>query len=238
MIKKIIFLTVLLSFFINNINAQEDYIEFDSIKSEFQRKKIIIKLALLSQLDVNSPSLQIGLEIKLSEFVGIHQEFGYVNNWLNPLYTLTDHNYSQKHKIKNGFKYILEPRFYLFNKDKIFSSRLFFAPALDLRYVVIQRKEWVTVNNSFQQNMRYNVRKLAYGFNLKFGFTTSIRKKIPIEIAVGLGARYVTLKNTLPANAIIGSGVNNFIFGRPKIEGNYWFPSAYFGMLLQLPVFK
>ena len=239
MIKKY-FLFIIISVFAININAQEEDIEFKSIKNNLERPTAIFKLSLLSQLDINSPSLQLGLELKLSKLIGIHQELGYVNYWFNPIYVALDQNFSQVAKNKNGLKYILEPRFYLFDKEKLFSSRIFFAPSLDFRYVVIQKKEWVSLNNNaYRRKMKYNIQRLAYGINAKFGFTTSIKKKIPIEMAIGIGARYVTLKNSLPDNSTISSGnSNNFLFPRPRIEGEFWTPSVYFGMLMHLPIKK
>lgn len=233
---------IALSFvFSYNINAQETEEEVlfeSSFSNHFERPKSMLKLALLSQLDFNSPSLQLGYEFKVHKNLGIHQELGYVNNWLNPIYALLDHNFSRKQKIKNGLKYILEPRFYIFGKDKAFSSRMFITPAFDFRYVVIQRKEWVTRNLSFQQNMKYNVQKLAYGMHAKFGISTSVKKRMPIEIVLGIGARYTTLKNNLPDDATTTRGSNNFLVPRPRIEGNFWSPSVHLGMLLHLPTKK
>lgn len=239
---KVTFLFFLFSIvFYNNSFSQDSEKELDSFRSinnEFNRPKLIYKLALLSQLDFNSPSLQFGLEISLSDRIGLHQELGYVNNWLNPIYTLIDHEFSKKIKIKNGFKYIIEPRFYVFNQNKLFFSKMFFAPAFDFRYVVIQRKEWLNVNNLFRQNFKYNVQKLEYGLNLKFGFTTSIKKLLPIEMVVGVGARYISLTNTLPFTSSVSQGANNFLVRRPAIEGSYFDPSIYIGMLMQLPFQK
>lgn len=232
------FIILFIIFLFSSVFAQEnevnDDIRFKTINLDYERPKLTFKLALLSQLDFNSPSLQLGLEFRLASWLGVHQEIGYVNNWLNPIYTLIDHSFSKRKKTKNGLKYIIEPRFYLFPKDKAFSSRLFFAPSFDFRYVVINRDEWVIRSNAFQQKLKYDVTRKAYGLNAKFGMTTSIKKKLPIEMIIGVGARYVTLINTLPADAEIFQGSNNFLIQRPSIEGNSWQPSAYFGMLLHL----
>lgn len=239
MINKILIIACLFSL---NLQAQQedevnDDLSFKSIENGLDRPKTILKLALLSQLDFNSPSLQFGLEIKANDWLGIHQELGYVNNWLNPIYTLIDHRVSQREKIKNGFKYLFETRFYPFNKNKAFAGRMFFAPALDFRYVDIQRKEWVRINNAYLQKIKYNVQRLEYGFNFKFGITTKVKKLMPIEMVIGLGVRYISLSNTLPENIEI-QGQNNSFVGRPPVEGSTWMPSAYMGMLLHLPTKK
>lgn len=241
MINKYLLLFISFSFCIG-LNAQENEndsdISFQSKSNEIVRPKAMLKLALLSQLDFNSPSLQLGLELKATKWLGIHQELGYVNNWLNPFYTLIDHSFSEKEKIKNGLKYIFDARFYPFNKESTFGSRIFFAPSFDFRYVVIQRKEWVTRANIYQQEMQYNVQKLAYGMHAKFGFTVAVNKAMPVDMVVGLGARHLTLSNNLPKDAQVSNGQNNFLVGRPNIVGNFWYLSAYLGMLLHLPIHK
>ncbi len=238
MTKKYLFITLCLLFSVNSFTQESDNddLSFNSIVNNIQRPKLIYKLSLLSQLDFNSPSLQVGLEVRLSDLVGLHQELGYVNNWLNPVYALIDHEFSKKEKIKNGFKYIFEPRFYFFSENKNETlNRMFFAPALDYRYVVIQRNEWITREMSYQQKILYNVSRMEYGLNLKFGFTTSVKSKMPVEMSFGLGARYITLTNTLPPYSSINQGANNFLALRPAVDGNFWNPSAYIGLLLHLP---
>lgn len=235
---KNLFLLLLSTFFVVASFAQEDQIvdeiHFNTINLEYERPKVIFKLALLSQFDFNSPSLQVGLEFKLTRWLGLHQEVGYVNNWLNPIYSVIDHNFSQLEKSKNGVKYIIEPRFYPFVSDRVFASRLFFAPAFDFRYVVINRAEWVTRNQAFQQYLKYDVTRMAYGFNVKFGITTSIKRKLPIEMIIGVGARYITLTNTLPDGTSVSNGSNNFLIQRPNVDAEFWQPSFYFGMILHL----
>lgn len=211
---------------------------FKSLDNEYKRDKLILSLSLLGQLDINSPSLSLGLDLKVNEWFGVHQELGYVNNWLNPLYSLLDESSSLKTKNKNGVKYVLEPRFYPFNKQKIFASRLFFAPSFDFRYVNIGRNEFVSrFNGSYTQKMKYSINKLAYGGLFKFGFTTKLRKFMPIDMTFGVGARYSTKYNNLPLDADVLNG-NNFVFANPTIKGNQWHPSVHFGLYLHLPVNK
>lgn len=237
MIKNYIIILFSTFCFVSTFAQEEEFtndVHFQTIDFEYERPKVIFKLALLSQLDFNSPSLQFGLEFKIAKWLGLHQELGYVNNLLNPFYTIIDHSISERVKIKNGIKYIIEPRFYPFISDHVFTRRLFFAPSFDFRYVDIQREDWVTRKQAFQQKMKYNVTRMAYGINAKFGMTTSIKRILPIEVAIGLGVRYVTLKNTLPADAEISQTSNNFFFSRARMEGDSWHPSFYFGMLLHL----
>ncbi len=241
MINKYLLFILSCSFFLV-VHAQENENDkdfaFQSKNNEIVRPKTMLKLALLSQLDFNSPSLQLGLELKATKWLGIHQELGYVNNWLNPFYTFIDHSLSEKEKIKNGLKYIFDARFYPFSKESTFGSRIFFAPSFDFRYVVIQRNEWIFRSNSYRQKMRYNVQKLAYGMHAKFGFTVALEKAMPVDMVVGLGARYLSLRNNLPNDAQINNGQNNFLISRPPINGDFWYPSVYFGMLLHLPIYK
>ncbi|MFT4644307.1 MAG: hypothetical protein ACI8ZX_000708 [Planctomycetota bacterium] len=237
MIKNLIIILLCSICFTSSFAQEEEIIDdvhFKTIALAYERPVFTMKLALLSQLDFNSPSLQVGFEFRLAKWLGLHQEVGYVNNWLNPIYTLIDHRFSDNEKSKNGLKYIIEPRFYPFVSDRVFASRLFFAPSFDLRYVVINRDEWVTRHQSFQQKLKYDVTRLAYGANVKFGITTSIKKRLPIEMVIGIGARYVALNNTLPDDVNISQGSNNFLVQRPSIEGNSLHPSFYFGMLLHL----
>lgn len=234
-------ISILFLFVLSFSFAQEETeeIPFQSIDNEFAREKLIFSLSLLSQLDINSPSLTVGLDLKLNEWLGVHQELGYVNNWLNPFYNVLDEAASLRVKNKNGVKYVVEPRFYPFNKQLLFASRMFFAPSFDFRYVNIGRNEFVSrYNGSYTQKMKYSVNKLAYGAVLKFGFTTKLRKFMPIDMTFGLGARYTTKTNSLPddANAI---PVNNFLFSNSGlVSGNQWHPSVQFGMYLHLPVNK
>lgn len=220
--------------------AQEEEISFQSIENESARDKFILSLSLLSQLDINTPSLQLGFDIKITETIGIHQELGYINNWLNPLYAYLDQEVSQNYKLKNGVKYIFEPRFYPFNKEKKISKSMFFAPSFDFRYVNIKRNSWVgRYNFSYRQNLDYHVNKLAFGGMFKFGFTTKPNKRMPIDLVFGLGTRYSTRSSNLPEDAeFINNGRGFFFSGRALVEGNQWHPAAYFGLLLHLPVFK
>lgn len=233
--------TLIFALLFIGMQAQDDNeISFQSIENGTVRDKYILSLSLLSQLDINSPSLQLGLDIKISEIVGIHQELGYINNWLNPIYAVIDQEYSQNYKLKNGVKYIFEPRFYPFNKEKKISKSMFFAPSFDFRYVNIIRNGWVgRYNFSYTQNLDYNVNKLAFGGMFKFGFTTKPKKRMPIDLVFGLGTRYSVKTNNLPDDAELINNSNGFFFvGASAIEGNQWHPACYFGMLLHLPAFK
>ena len=139
---------------------------FNSIDTEFSRKKAILSLSLLSVLDINSPSISFGLDLKVAEWFGVHQELGYVNNWLNPAYHFVDIDASGREKNKNGLKYVLEPRFYPFDKEDLFRSRMFFAASFDFRYVNIGRNEFVErYNNSYFQKMKFkrSVRWPSFG---------------------------------------------------------------------------
>lgn len=217
----------------------QDEVSFKTNEDEFEREKIILSLPLLTQLDINSPSLGLALDLKLTKWLGVHQELGYVNNWLNPFYTSIDYSFSNRRLLKNGVKYVLEPRFYPFHNKSLFASRMFFAPSFDFRYVNIGRKEWVSrYNASYQQFLKYNVDKLAFGGLVKFGFTTNLKKKLPIDFVFGLGARYTYLYNNLPADATQTSSRNNIFVGNPNIEGEILHPSVLFGMYLHLPVNK
>lgn len=217
--------------------AQESDESFSS-GVKYPREKHILSLSLLSQLDINNPSIQVALEHKITEWLGIHQELGFINNWLNPFYTFFDNQSSSSSKLKNGVKYIVEPRFYPLDKDELFGSRFFIAPSFNFRYVNIKRDELVfRFNNAFQQQMQYDVNKIVFGGMLKVGFTTKLRKAMPIQMVFGLGARSSQKFNNLPEDAERANG-GGFFFDSPRIEGTQWHPDAYFGMLLQLHDFQ
>ena len=237
MIRASIFIILFLFSFLK-IEAQNE-VAFESVENKFEREKVILSLPLLTQLDFNSPSVGLALDLKVNKWLGVHQELGYINNWLNPFYAALDYSFSDRYLLKNGIKYVVEPRFYPFFKKGTFSSRIFFAPSFDFRYVNIDRKEWVSRNNaSYQQFLNYKVDKLAFGGLVKFGFTTKIKKFMPIDFVFGLGARYTYYYNNLPVDAEQNNATNIFFFGNPNIEGEMLHPSAHFGMYLHLPINK
>lgn len=238
MIKKYLYLTICILFFLG-AKAQDEFI-FPSMNNEFQRDKVVLSLSLLSQLDFNSPALSFGLDLRATDWFGVHQELGFVNNWLNPFYAIIDQSYSDNNKFKNGVKYVLEPRFYPFKKDRLVSSAMFFAPSFDFRYVNINRNnEWVSrFNGSYNQKMNFAITKFAYGGQFRFGFSTGLKKFMPIDLVFGLGARYAVKSNNLPQDAEPLNNSMGFLFTRTEISGSMWHPSASFAMMLHLPFKK
>lgn len=235
------FSLIILSFvLVFQLKAQDEYTSTSiTEKPKFERNKHILSLSLLSQLDFNSPSLQFGYDLKLAEVVGLHQELGLVNNWLNPFYSFIDNSYSGRIKNKIGVKYVIEPRFYPFHSKSLMASRIFFAPSFDFRYVYTFRNEWVSrMNFTYQEKMTYGVQRISYGGTLKFGFSTKLKKATPIDFVFGLGARYVTRTNNLPEDANLIFNGNNFLFSPSDISGNVVLPTASFGMFLHLPIQK
>ncbi len=237
MIKHYFLTFVLFSFSISLIAQEIQNAENTSVT--YPREKYILSLALLSQLDINSPSLQVGLDIKVNEWFGVHQELGFVNNWLNPFYTFWDNFASSKPKLKNGLIYIVEPRFYPLSKDRLFGSRFFISPSFNFRYVNIKRNEMVSrANGAYRQQLKFDINKLAYGGMIKVGFTTKLAKARPIQMVFGIGARYSQRFTNLPDNVSNENDINIiFPISKPKYRGNQWHPDAYLGMLLQLHYF-
>jgi len=224
---------------VSNILAQDE-VSFKGIDNIYEREKIILSLPLLTQLDINSPSLGLALDVKLTKWLGVHQELGYVNNWLNPFFATLENSASDRNVLKNGVKYVIEPRLYPFYKKGAFASRMFFAPSFDFRYVNIGREEWMFRNNfSYRQLMKYKVNKLAYGGLVKFGFTTNVKKFMPVDFVFGLGARIAYLSNNLPDDASRDNNTTGLFFlGNSIIEGEVLHPSVLFGIYLHLPVDK
>ena len=70
MIKNYIIILFSTFCFVSTFAQEEEFtndVHFQTIDFEYERPKVIFKLALLSQLDFNSPSLQFGLEFKIAK---------------------------------------------------------------------------------------------------------------------------------------------------------------------------
>lgn len=203
----------------------------------YPRDKWLINVPLLSLLDFSSPSLNVGVEYRAHHVLGLHLEAGYINNWLNPLYSAISQSYVKNIK-RNGLKLRLDPKFFPFYKSKgALGSTWFFAPSFEFRYITINRTDFVWKrNNSYGRKMNYDIQRLAYAVNLKFGFTVSPQKKVPATFSFGLGARYTSITNNLPSGNFVGSRRRGIF--RPVTNGNFWFPSAYIGISLNFSVKK
>lgn len=211
---------------------QDDSLSFNDTQ---KFKRVSYKVPLLSILDFTAPSLNFGIELRISKSFGLHQEVGFVSNFINPLYysvqvaNLDD----DERRVNNGFKYWIEPRWYFF-KD---CSSMFIAPSFNYRYNVYNHDEWLfrnSNNGGFRQKYEFSRRFNYYAFLLKYGDSIETDFNFSVEIYLGIGYRILNISESenLPGDARLGNN-NSFFSTGIRRSGSYFGVAAQLGLALK-----
>lgn len=164
--------------------------ETDSIKKE---KSFVLKFAPYNIIDPVNPSLQFGIESKLTKHINIQGEIGYILPiWLNP--------YREFNPKYNGFKIRGELRHYLnFNRNKLGDFGYYLATELYYTKNSYNSKEYfnkktdsLVFTPEYSENIR--IKKNLFGLNLKIGYQKRY-KNVVIDAYVGLGIKYKIIEH-------------------------------------------
>jgi hypothetical protein len=192
------------------------------VTKDYTREKFAFKVPIFSFMDFTSPSLNFGIENKVSERLGIHQELGYINSYFNPLY--------QAVYLRNthGLKYWIEPRIYL-NPTK--KSHLFIAPSVYYKYYISNHsEEMLRYGGQYIEMMDYTRFHHQLSFLFKAGKSFKVDKgNVAIDLVGGLGYKYLWISSNLPSDAEFFQ----FVMISPRPTGFYIRPVAYFGMAIR-----
>lgn len=198
-------------------------------KEEHFREKFSVKIGILPIMDFVSPSLNIAVENRLSQKLGLHQEVGYINNYINPIFNFLYKESFEATRNINGVKYFVEPRIYF--KPRI-NPHLFFAPSIYYKFFTSNTEvEMMRFNGQYFQMMDFRRNLHQLSFLLKVGNTIDIdSEKLGMDLSGGIGLRHFWINDNLPADA--QPAQNRLILQRPN--GQYWRPVIYLGMALRI----
>ena len=172
-----------------------------------------IPLPLLS----TTPAFQFGIEAKTFNLQGLQVEFGYVTSAVRK--TNSDFD---------GFKLKSEYRFYKKQLNR-FSNIEFVG--IQHMYKAVNVEGDATIwryNQSYQQIVPIKVKNKINSVFLVGGFAEQFSNHVFIEIAVGIGARFLNVQSSeLPEDAELETDLNQSIFNPIREEGNYRFLDAF-----------
>jgi hypothetical protein len=158
-----------------------------SLSACSQSEKVLIKFCPLTILDLNEPTIQGGIELKVSNKITWYNEFGIkIGHSLSDSYTDTAFVKS------NGFKVKSEIRYYYKNKDKFtfdgnyFAANIFFIHDLHNRAITYSQSQSTDTSTRTDD---FGVKKNVYGINFVYGQQTAISKRFYIDVYGGLGLR-------------------------------------------------
>lgn len=198
-------------------------------KEEPLREKFSVKIGIFPILDFSSPSINVGIENRLGPRVGLHQEVGYINNYINPVYNWFYRDAFEAERNIHGIKYFLEPRFYI--KDRV-NPYLFIATSVFYKYFTSNTEvEMMRFNGQYfeMMNFRRNLHQLS--FLVKVGNTVDIDSdRVAIDLSGGIGWRRFWVSDNLPPDA--QPAQNRLLLQRPN--GQYNRAILYLGMAVRI----
>lgn len=168
-----------------------------ALNAHAQKDKFILKLSPLALADfVNFPTVQVGLETRLSPRISWYNELGI--RCFNYSLNLADTAFLSP----RGFKAKTEFRYYFQNRDKKRRP----AALSDVYYIaanafyirdVHNRGVSYYYNNDSSRVLKDNfgVKKTVWGLNFIFGYQEAISKKFLFDIYAGPGIRFRSVDN-------------------------------------------
>jgi hypothetical protein len=159
-----------------------------------QTEKILIKFCPLALVDINIPTVQAGLELKISKKITWYNEFGIrYRKGLIESYADTSFIASSGYKIKSEIRYYFKNKQAFTFNGPYFAANIFFIKDRHNREIPYLRNNVPPVMTD-----DFGVKKSVSGFNLVFGYQKRlpIPKKFFIEFYGGFGIR-LTNNNTI-----------------------------------------
>ena len=164
------------------------------------QKEVVIKFCPLALLDLNGPTIQAGIEVKLSNKIAWYNEFG-----IKLAGGISEYYSDTSFVVSGGFKIKSEIRYYLKNNNKFnrtyFAANIFFIHDLHNREI-----DYTPLADTSSKIDDFGVKKNVYGINVLYGRQKSLSKKIFIDIYGGVGLR---LRNITTVNKEYDKNINN-----------------------------
>ncbi len=186
-------------------------------------KHWLLKINPLTFLQLE-PAITLGAEYRLYKNIAVSLDAGYVFNSLNQANITGANGITLKPAVRNYF-----------GKNK----RTYVEGELMYKLVNFRKHDWLGMDcvngvSSYQEFLKFSLRKHVYAFNVKFGEVFALSRKndkISLESYVGLGVRY---KNFILANAPANSCYENrsdaLRIGIDQEGGKLWLPNITFGI--------
>jgi hypothetical protein len=161
------------------------------LKGFSQPEKLVIKFCPLAFLDLNGPSLQAGIEVRLSNKITWYNEAGI------KIAGSISENYSDTSFIgSGGFKIKSEIRYYLINKSKF--KGVYSAANVFLVHDQHNREiDYTPLTDTTSRIDDFGVKKNVYGLNIVCGQQKILSKRFLMDIYAGVGVR---LRNITTVN--------------------------------------
>jgi hypothetical protein len=172
-----------------------------------QKNSVIVKFCPLALFDVNSfPTIQGGVEFKLSKKISWYNEFGI--QYFVPPNQQPDTSFLSPH----GYKIKTELRYYVRNKNNEYRRKpvrefYFAANAFFTHQTYNTVISYVSPTDSLQSNKDgFGVKKDVWGIDLVGGFQRSFGKKFSLDIYAGPGVRF-RYSSTVGQQFVYGSNI-------------------------------
>lgn len=158
--------------------------------TEAQKTNLSIAFCPLALVDEFSfPTIQAGIECRLSENIQWYNEFGirYRKSYYEK--AATDSSFITS----NGFKFKTELRYY-FNKRHSRKQRIYYAA---FNFFLTQNQHNTAVNYYYQADTAllrvdaFGVTKKVAGFNFIYGYKRKLSRKISMDLYAGVGIRFI-----------------------------------------------
>ncbi len=203
---------------IATVNAQTTDTEQEEIMHQPDFAIKFSPLALLS----TTPAVQFGVETKTFKLQGLQVELGYITSAI-----------SGRKSDFDGFKIKSEYRFYKKQLNR-FSNINFIG--IQHMYKLVNVEGDATIwreNGSYQQVFPLKVKNNINSLFLVGGFSQKLSKHMYIEVAVGVGPRFLKITSSdLPEDAELDTGLNQGFLNPIRAEGNYRFLDAFVSLKL------
>lgn len=184
----------------------------------YQHPKYILKAAASSLMDVANPAVQVSLEQFFTTKNSLQYEIGGI--WARYPYDEAGYGYTLRSEFRHYFKPIAAGD----------ADNYYYALQGTWRQVLTTRYDWVDrYDGAYSQKIQYNNRRNIAILTYNMGGLWYITPNLIFEIGVGLGIRYIQIRNVgLPEDAVFRDDLFEFPVSRPQEEGNYIKPAGSF----------
>lgn len=200
--------------------AQEDSLSFK------HKASVNYKIPLLSWLDITSPSVNFGVEVRLTKRFSLYQEVGYINYRVNKLF------YEMEPRKVQGFKINFEPRFHMHTRK---NKSLFLTPSIFYKYdnEFIKDAHFWRHEGQYIQLIDYSRIRNMLAITPKFGFQFFNKNKaVGFEVSSGIGFRMLNIaysKNDIPNDATLSDRFSGTFFLK-RDRGTFYRPNFFIGL--------
>lgn len=177
------------------------------------RPKLQLRYSLLGHIEIKQPALQLGVEIKLHEHLGLNVEYGFIHDRFN-IFNAPAGGFYNNHRTVRGSRIITELRYYLL-KDWT-RERLYISPRFETEKSIVNREDEIfRFEGEYSEMYQFVVHKRKNTFLLMLGFNIYEKNKLSINVYSGYGILHKVITNNLPPDAIYTQRRGISILDRP-----------------------